>query len=51
MSKAYNPYYHGTRVTESPTRMAAPVKGTSGLQVIFGTAPVHRGGDYLILVK
>ena len=51
MSKAYNPYYHGTRVTESPTRMAAPVKGTSGLQVIIGTAPVHRGGEYKNLVN
>lgn len=34
-------YYHGVRVEEVPTTLNTPVNGTSGLQVIVGTAPVH----------
>lgn len=34
-------YYHGVRVKEQPTSLNTPVNGTSGLQVIVGTAPVH----------
>ena len=48
MNKAYN---HGVRVTETPTRMASPAKGTSGLQVIIGTAPVHQKKEYKDLVN
>ena len=48
MSKTYN---HGVRVAEKPTRMASPAKGTSGLQVIIGTAPVHQKKEYKDLVN
>ena len=48
MNKTYN---HGVRVTETPTRMASPAKGTSGLQVIIGTAPVHQKKEYKDLVN
>nr|WP_295681128.1 phage tail sheath family protein [uncultured Lachnoclostridium sp.]DAD78541.1 MAG TPA: tail sheath tube [Caudovirales sp. ctCiv1] len=34
-------YYHGVRVIEADTPIPSPVVGTSGLQVIFGTAPVN----------
>ena len=34
-------YPHGVFVTEQATSLAAPVKGTAGLQVIFGTAPIN----------
>ncbi len=34
-------YYHGVRVKEEGTQVAAPVMGTTGLQVVFGTAPVN----------
>lgn len=35
------PYQHGVRVLEQPTGVAAPISGTAGLQVVFGTAPVN----------
>lgn len=44
-------YYHGPRTMEKPTSMSAPVRGTSGLQVIIGTAPVHMRENYKELVN
>ena len=38
-------YNHGARVLEKPTGAAAPIQGTAGLQVIFGTAPVNLADD------
>ena len=38
-------------MTETPTHMASPAKGTSGLQVIIGTAPVHQQKEYKDLVN
>ncbi len=34
-------YEHGVRILENPTSLVAPILGTAGLQVIFGTAPVN----------
>lgn len=34
-------YYHGVRVVEEGTDIAPPITGTSGLQVVVGTAPVN----------
>ena len=34
-------YKHGIAVKESITKLATPKKGNSGVQVIFGTAPVN----------
>ena len=34
-------YKHGVYVSEQETSLIAPVEGTAGLQVIFGTAPVN----------
>ena len=34
-------YRHGVYVSEQETSLIAPVEGTAGLQVIFGTAPVN----------
>lgn len=34
-------YKHGVYVGEQETSLIAPVEGTAGLQVIFGTAPVN----------
>lgn len=48
MNKTYN---HGVRTVENPTSMSAPVRGTSGLQVIIGTAPVHTCENYKELVN
>lgn len=39
-------YNHGVEVLENATRMSVPVTGTSGLQVVFGTAPIHTKEDY-----
>lgn len=36
---------HGIFVNENPTSLAAPVTGTSGLQVVIGTAPVNMAED------
>ncbi|MGL5435996.1 MAG: phage tail sheath family protein [Lachnospiraceae bacterium] len=38
-------YNHGVRILENPTSLVAPVTGTAGLQVIFGTAPVNMALD------
>lgn len=38
-------YKHGAYVGEVPTSIVAPIEGTSGLQVILGTAPVHLAKD------
>ena len=38
-------YKHGVYVTEQATSLTAPVSGTAGLQVIFGTAPVNLVDD------
>lgn len=34
-------YYHGVRVVEEGTDLAAPINGSVGLQVVFGTAPIN----------
>lgn len=34
-------YQHGVRVQEQATSVVAPIEGTAGLQVVFGTAPVN----------
>ena len=34
-------YKHGISVTESPTNFLTPIKGTAGLAVFVGTAPVN----------
>lgn len=39
------PYYHGIRVQENPTSVPEPVRGTAGVQVIFGTAPINLAKD------
>lgn len=44
-------YYHGVRVEEQATTMNTPVTGTSGLQVIIGTAPVHTRSNGKELVN
>ena len=38
-------YHHGVRILEAPTSIVAPVTGTAGLQVVFGTAPVNLSED------
>lgn len=38
-------YEHGVRVLEQATSVLAPVTGTAGLQVVFGTAPVNLAAD------
>ena len=38
-------YQHGVRVLEQETSLVAPITGTAGLQVIFGTAPVNLAAD------
>lgn len=39
------PYQHGVRVLEQATSLTAPILGTAGLQVIFGTAPINLADD------
>lgn len=39
------PYNHGVRVSERTAETAAPLTATSGLQVVFGTAPINRAAD------
>lgn len=34
-------YQHGVRVLEQPTSVVSPIRGTAGLQVVFGTAPIN----------
>ena len=38
-------FEHGVRILEQPTSLVAPVLGTAGLQVVFGTAPVNLADD------
>lgn len=38
-------YNHGIRVQENPTSIATPLTNTSGVPVIFGTAPVNMAAD------
>lgn len=38
-------YQHGVRVLENGTGVVAPITGTAGLQVIFGTAPINLADD------
>ena len=38
-------YQHGVRVQEQATSIVAPINGTAGLQVVFGTAPVNLADD------
>lgn len=38
-------YQHGVRVLEQPTSVIAPITGTAGLQVVFGTAPINLADD------
>lgn len=38
-------YEHGVRVLEQPTSLVAPIEGTAGLQVVFGTAPINLAKD------
>lgn len=38
-------YQHGVRTLEQPTSVLAPVTGTAGLQVVFGTAPINQAAD------
>ena len=39
------PYQHGVRVLEQATGVVAPITGTAGLQVVFGTAPINLAKD------
>ena len=38
-------YRHGIYVNEVPTKMPVPTYGTSGIQVVIGTAPVNLAED------
>ena len=38
-------YKHGVYNSEIDTSLIAPIEGTAGLQVIFGTAPIHLAAD------
>lgn len=38
-------YSHGVEIQEQPTSLLAPIEGTAGLQVVFGTAPVNMAAD------
>ena len=38
-------FQHGVRVQEQATSIVAPIEGTAGLQVVFGTAPVNLADD------
>ena len=39
------PYNHGVYNQEQETSLTTPIQGTAGLQVIFGTAPIHMAAD------
>ena len=39
------PYNHGVYNQEQETSLPTPIQGTAGLQVIFGTAPIHLAAD------
>lgn len=38
-------YFHGVYNSEQDTSLTTPVRGSAGLQVIFGTAPIHLSDD------
>ena len=38
-------YKHGVYNTEQATSLTVPIQGIAGLQVIFGTAPIHLAKD------
>ena len=38
-------YFHGVYNSEIDTSLTAPIQGSAGLQVIFGTAPIHLAKD------
>lgn len=38
-------YKHGVYNSEIDTSLATPIQGSAGLQVIFGTAPIHLSKD------
>ena len=38
-------YKHGVYNTEQATSLTVPVQGSAGLQVVFGTAPIHLAKD------
>ena len=38
-------YKHGIYVDEVPTKMPVPQYATSGIQVVFGTAPINKASD------
>lgn len=38
-------YNHGVYNQEQETSLTTPIQGTAGLQVIFGTAPIHMAAD------
>ena len=38
-------FQHGVRVQEQATSIVAPITGTAGLQIVFGTAPVNLADD------
>lgn len=38
-------YHHGVYAQEKKTELTAPVSGTAGMQVIFGTAPVNLSDE------
>ena len=38
-------YKHGVYNSEIDTSLTTPIQGSAGLQVIFGTAPIHLSAD------
>lgn len=38
-------YFHGVYNSEIDTSLTAPIQGSAGLQIIFGTAPIHLSRD------
>lgn len=38
-------YKHGVYNTEQATSLTVPIQGSAGLQIIFGTAPIHLAKD------
>ena len=44
-------YYRGVRVIEEGSDRPAPVDGTAGMQVVFGTAPVNLAADPVAAVN
>lgn len=38
-------YFHGVYNAEQDTSLTPPIQGSAGLQVVFGTAPIHLSKD------